>query len=696
MTTAERENQNWQSNEYSSSVTVTEFINSIKRNKGVFWTTLLTCLALGVIASLLLPAKYAAGSEVLVEGTAPGGVNTSPGNIIGELDIAGAAYPLSTQVELLQSQDVFWDALNNAGIPIPKTLKDLNSLPKVSVRQKKESNIFIVVVEGKDKEKVQSLAVAYPEVFKEYASRLRNDSAERAQEFVKGRLDEENAALKQVEAEYTSFKTANQLVDSGAEVSSRMELVASAEQSLAEARAVESAAIAASEQARKDLSSTPQVRERVNDDRNTIIVLDNKQQLNNLQIQRAQLTQIYLPTSKVVKEIDSQIEEKQKFINDLEESLKPMMRESNPIYDDAKRRYSDSIANRDAATSRRQIIEQLINSRQNRLNALANLTRDQREFERRISLHTQSIASMNDLYQRISLRNNNIKSPTVTLTRAVYAEQTQPNWLVNMAIASIIGFALATVFSLVRDSSQDRVNSREEAFLLSGLSPLANIPERSRSKHPIITNPQSNMAFESYRVLRSNIAVYARDNKMKSLTVTSTLRKEGKSVVASNLAIAYVLNGQRTILVDANMRYPSLHTLFGSADKPGLGDLLLGTATVNDVLQSTTVEGLYVVTAGTIPANATEVMGSPRMQEIINMLAEQADMLVIDAPHVSGLADAPSLAAVTDASIMVEQIGKASKGEFKEAVGILEASSPALLGVVFNRVSAKEAHLTKI
>ncbi|MFM9873928.1 MAG: polysaccharide biosynthesis tyrosine autokinase [Fimbriimonadaceae bacterium] len=696
MTTAERETQNWQQNEYSSSVTVTEFLNSIKRNKGVFWTTLLACLALGVIASLLLPEKFGAGSEVLVEGTAPGGVNTSPGNIIGELDIAGAAYPLSTQVELLQSQDVFWQALEKAGIAIPTTLKQLNSLPKVSVRQKKESNIFIVVVEGTKKKEVQALAVAYPEVFKEYANRLRDDAAQRAQEFVSNRLKEENAALKQVEAEYTNFKSSNQIVDSGAEVSTRLELVSTAEQQLAEARATESAASAATEQARQDLNSTSKVRTRLNDERNTLVLLDNKQQLNNLQIQRAQLSETYLPASRIVKELDNQIAEKQKFITELEKTLKPVVNDDNPEYDVAKRRYSDSIANVNAASSRRQQLEQLMAARQSRLNALGTLTRDQREFERRIALHTQTISGMTDLFQRVSLRNNSIKSPTQTLTRAVYAEQTQPNWLVNMAIASIVGLALAIVFSLVRDSSQDRVNSREEAFLLSGLSPLANIPERSRSKHPVITNPQSNMAFESYRVLRSNIAVYARDNKMKSLTVTSTLRKEGKSVVASNLAIAYVLAGQRTILVDANMRYPSLHTLFGCADKPGLGDLLLGTAIVNDVLQSTTVEGLYVVTAGTIPANATEVMGSPRMQEIINMLGEQADILVIDAPQVAGLADAPSIAAVTDASILVSQIGKSSKGEFKEAVGILEASSPALLGVVFNRVSAKEAHLTKV
>jgi capsular exopolysaccharide synthesis family protein len=446
---------------------------------------------------------------------------------------------------------------------------------------------------------------------------------------------------------------------------------------------------------KRELDRTPKVRAIVNDQSNEAILVDNKNILNNLEIRRAELLEIYLPTSKNVKEVDAQIETKKRYIAELERNLKRTIEQTNPEYDVNSRRYSDALANRDAAASRRASLEQLLNDRTGRVNNLGTLTKDQREFERRIALHAQSIQQMQDLQDRVQLRNNQIRTSVQKLTQAVFAERTMPNWPVNMAIATIVGLALAVVFSLIRDSAQDKVHTKEDAYLLTGITPLASIPERSRTKHPIITNPQSNAAFESYRVLRSNIAAQAKERSIKSITVTSTLRREGKSVVASNLAIAYVLIGQRTILVDANMRHPSLHTLFGLPDKPGLGDLLLGTATVNDVLQSTTVEGLYVVTVGTIPANATEVMGSPRMQEILNLLTDQADMVIVDAPQIVGLADAPSLAAVTDGSVIVTITGKPSKAEFKEAVGIIDAASPALLGSVYNRVSAKEAHLTK-
>lgn len=694
MATAERDPQTWQVPEQTTSVTLTEFINSIKRNKGVFWTTLLICLALGVVICLVLPPKYTSRAEMLVEGTNGGGISPSPENIAADITIPNAVYPLTTQVELLQTPYVYYRALEEAGIPQPQTLDELRALPQVSVIQKKESNIIILSVDGGKKDQVKAMAEAYPRTFQKYSDSKRMDAAQRAQTFVTERLKQEEASLKQAETEFAAFKQSKRVVDSTAELQFRQGQLAQARLSYVEVQGLEQGAIAQYNEALKALNATPKQRPRLIDLQNYERINLAKEALNALNIRRAETVQQYKESAPQVREIDAQIKVQGDHIAELERSLKTTLMEDNPEYDMAVRRLSDANAVKDANGSRRAELGKVVDQRQRELDDLGGFTQAQREFERRIALHTQSIANLEQLNDRVSLRNNQVKSTVEPVTGAIFAEQTQPNWAVTMSIATVLGLALAIVFSIVRDSSLDKVNSREEAFILSGHSNLSNIPERSRSKHPIITNPQTNLAFEAYRVLRSSVAVHGRVSDMKSLTVSSTLRKEGKSVVASNLAIAFVLNGQRTILVDADMRHPTLHTLFGLQDKPGLGDLLIGSSSVNDVLQPTTVDGLYVVTCGTIPANATEVMGSPRMQEIINMLTAQADMLVVDSPHVIGLADAPSLAAATDASILVWQPGRASKSEFREAVANLQASSPAFLGYVANRVSAKDAHIT--
>ncbi len=696
MTTAEPDSTTWQAPQYSSSVTIGEFFRTIRRNAGVFWTTLVTIILIGALISFLMPKKYAAGAEVLVEGANAGGIVSTPDNVLGELNVPNAAYPLDTQIELLQSQDVYFRVLDAAGIAQPNTREELERLPRVFVRQKDDSNIFIISVEGSDKDQVLRMAQHYPEEFRQYADSFKHQATSNAVTFVNNRLTEEHAALRQAESDFAAFKVSNAVADSGTELTKRLELLTTTEVSLADAKSREAAAVAAVDILQRELEKIQPERTRINEYQNESVLREARAQLNALVVRRAQYLEIYLPTSREVREIDNQIEAQQKYIDDLSKALKPVISESNPEWDTAQRRLSEAFAERQAAIYRTRELEALVANRTERLNQLADLARQQRDFERRIALHTQSIASMSDLLDRVKLRDNALKSNVQPLTRAVFAQQSQPNWLINMSVAAVLGLALAVVFSLVRDSLLDKVNSKEEAYILSGLAPLAHIPERSRSKHPIITNPQTNLAFESYRVLRSNIAIHARENELKSLTVTSTLRKEGKSVVAANLAIAYVLNGQRTILVDANLRTPTQHTLFGLKDKPGLGDVLLGTATLEEVLQPSSVDGLYVVSAGTIPANATEVIGSPRMQEVISILEQQADIVVFDAPQVVGLADAQSLAAVTDAAILVTDIGRPGKAEFKEAVSILEASSPALIGLVENRVSAREAHLTKI
>lgn len=695
MSTVERDLTAFTPGEYSSSVTLGEFVKTLVRNKGVFITTFLICLALGAAASLLMPKQFTASTEVLVEGAAPNGISLSPDSVAPELTVPQATYPLATQVELLQSQRIYFEALREAAIKVPETVAEYKSYPKVFVRQKDESNIFGVSVQGGDEDMAIKIARAYPVVFATFAKEMRREAADRALAFVAVRVEEEQNAIKQSEQAFADFKNRYNVSDTNAELQVRLGMLSAAEQAYFDGSSRAAAASALADRLEAEFRGTPKERQVPNDPQNRTFIVNAEGELNTLRQRRELLIQIYLETSTQVKEIDNAIKLQEARVAQLKEDLPPTVPELNPVYEQARMQVASAKADAAAAIGRMNDLSRVRDERQAAVNQLASIAKEQRDIERSIGLHQKSLEGLTSIKDTMSLRVNEIKSPVTSLTPGVFAEQSQPNWLINMTLATILGLALAVVFSLIRDNVQDKVNSKDEAFALSGLSPLAHIPERPRSKHPLITNPQSNLAFESYRVLRSTIARYSRDNKVKSLVVTSTLRGEGKSVVAANLSVAYVLNGQRTILVDSNLRNPGVHKLFGCKDAPGLGDVLLGTATIDEALQPTSVDGLFVLSAGTIPANATEAIGSPRMREIVELLQDKADMVVFDAPQVAGLADAASLASVTDVAIMVTKIGMPTKAEFKEAVGLMETSSPALLGMVENRVSAKEAHLTK-
>lgn len=680
----------------TGALTIGELARTIGRQSAVFWTTFVIGMLLAVVISLVMPKKYASFTDVLVEGAAANGIASTPENILGELTIPNTTYSLATQQELLNSQEIYFRVLQAAGYPLPSTPEELDALPAVTVRQKELSNVFRIIVEGKDEKMVEAIASNYAEVFTNYFRDLQSGAIVQAIRFLENRIETEKEGLQAAEDNLSTFKVANQVVDTNAELEYRLGLVTQTEAALAEANANVAAGQMNVQELERQLRAIPKTRTRIEYSTNLEELLRLRGQLTDLQVRREGLRSLYLDSAPQVKEVDALIAQQKKLISDIEDTLKREIKESNPQYFALLDQLSDARARYAAATSARNEQQRLYSEREARLTQLSPLMNQQRDLERQVILRNDALVRLNTVLEQFQMRNNQIKNMVTNVRSYVPAQMTQPNWLINMVLGAILSVALAVIFAIARDSLQDKVNTIDDAYALSHHDILARIPERPRSKSALITDPQTSMAFESYRVLRSVIGMHDQQHSIRSLAITSTLPQEGKTVISGNLAIAYALNGQKTILVDSNFRNPAIHRLFGKAEQPGLGDVLLGNATLDEVLQETPVPNLWVVSAGTTPANATEALGSERMKSIIAQMKERSDMVIFDTPSALGLADAPSLASHADASAIVTVLGRPSKAEFAEAVGLMQASSPRLIGIVHNRLKAKQTRLTKV
>ncbi len=685
--------QNIQETPQAGVLTIGELARTIRRNGVVFWTTLIIGLAVGAGISATMAKSYATKTDMFVEGSALNSASGSPDNAVQELSAPGSSFTLETQIELLQSQQIYYRVLNAAGIPVPQTLTQLEALPVVTVRQVEKSNVVSVFAEGSNREQVGKLVSFYPTVFRDYLNELRVETVQRGLQFVNARLQEEKTNLQASEQEFANFKTANRTVDSSAELARRVNETAQTEERLISAQIRYNETVAAVSRMESEIQRLPKIRETVTTSTDNLTLLREKEKLGDLEVQRQTLTQIYTDQAPQVKEIDAAIAKRKTVIADLEKNLRTVIEETNPQIRELEQRLVEARANQDAAQVSLSEIRGLADQRSNRLNELAGVVKDQRELEQRIMLHQKNIEQLTALSEQFALRDNSLKTGIVSLTPTQFPVQTRPNWLVNMVLAGLLSLALAFVFALARDSMQDRVNSIEEAYALSKLDIMTRIPERPRGRSALISDPQTSIAFESYRVLRSLIGFMSNENPIHSLLLTSCGKSEGKTVVSSNLAVAFALNGQKVILVDANFRRPEVHSLFGKPDRPGLGEVLLGQATLEEVLLETPVPGLQILPAGTVPANATEALGSPRMKALVEELKSRSEFVIFDTAATVGLADTPSLAANVDASILVVQNGKPGKAEFADAVGLLKAASPRVLGLVFNRVKARNARL---
>ena len=193
-----------------------------------------------------------------------------------------------------------------------------------------------------------------------------------------------------------------------------------------------------------------------------------------------------------------------------------------------------------------------------------------------------------------------------------------------------------------------------------------------------LTDPRSPVS-EAYRTLRTNLSFYSLDNPIRSLVVTSPAKAEGKSTVVANLAVTMAQSGRKTILVDCDLRRPSLHALLNLQAAPGLTDVVLKDDEELP-LQATDVENLWLLASGPKPPNPADLLGSKKIDRVLARLLERADIILFDAPPVIAVTDAAVLGAKVDGVLLVINAGKTRRDHAERAKELLEKARARIIG----------------
>jgi capsular exopolysaccharide synthesis family protein len=213
---------------------------------------------------------------------------------------------------------------------------------------------------------------------------------------------------------------------------------------------------------------------------------------------------------------------------------------------------------------------------------------------------------------------------------------------------------------------------------------------QSTNKNPLIThvNPKSPIS-ESYRTLRTNIQFSAIDEDLKVLMVTSAGPGEGKSTTIANLAVAYAQSDKKVLLIDADLRKPTIHHTFIVTNRWGLTNLLTNQAVIEEVIRSSSIPNLDILTSGPVPPNPSEILSSKRMNTLLEELKKRYDIILVDTPPAIAVTDAQILATRCDGVILVVDSGKVKREIAMKAKANLEHVQARLLGVVLNNVDRK-------
>jgi succinoglycan biosynthesis transport protein ExoP len=313
------------------------------------------------------------------------------------------------------------------------------------------------------------------------------------------------------------------------------------------------------------------------------------------------------------------------------------------------------------------------------------------------SVLEREVESGRQIYQSLMQRSREtsvageLKSSNIRVVdRAEVPRQAaSPRVFLSLALALFGGLFLACGIAFFFEYLDSRIKTPEEIETHLGLPAIGLIPALGKTWHngePLLSSGVPPNFAEAFRALRTNVLFSSPEKGCRVIVVTSSGPREGKTIVASNLAIGFAHLGQRVLLADGDLRRPRVHEVIGQEQEPGLSNAIVGDAKASDAVHLTDVSGLWVMTAGRVPPNAAELLGSQRFKELLASIRNQFDWVIIDSPPVMAVTDPNILASLADGVVFVVGAEMTSYRIARRAVEQLRRGRVVLAGGVLNRV----------
>ncbi|MEH1993991.1 GumC family protein [Nostoc sp.] len=338
-----------------------------------------------------------------------------------------------------------------------------------------------------------------------------------------------------------------------------------------------------------------------------------------------------------------------------------------------------------------------------RANNLPRLEQSQRELERKLQAAQTTYETLLKKRQEIDIAQNQKIPNARVISYALTPDKAEgPRKMLFIIGGAGIGFFLGIIVAFTLDLIDRSVKTVKEAKEVLRYSVLGVIPTQGRngkdhSSIPGLDRPIPKIigrdipyfpVGNAYQILQVNLKFLCSDKPLKSIVITSSVAKEGKSDVSANLAVTMAQAGRRVLLVDADMRHPIQHHIWGLTNTMGLSNILINQASLDTVVQQV-MPNLEVLTSGVLPPNPVAMLDSQRMAALISNFGRDYDLVIFDTPPLSGIADAAVLSTLTDGILLVVRPGVVDLNSANAAKEFLTQSGQKVLGIVINGVNTK-------
>jgi capsular exopolysaccharide synthesis family protein len=280
-------------------------------------------------------------------------------------------------------------------------------------------------------------------------------------------------------------------------------------------------------------------------------------------------------------------------------------------------------------------------------------------------------------------------SVSVAQEATVPGSPAKPNIKLNTILAGLLGLMVVGTLAVVLEYLDDTVKAEDETEIALGV-PMLGIVRKHKPYHGKVVGPANQEASEAYQALRTNIHFAGVGKKLKSIVITSSSPREGKSTTAAGLAVALAQAGSRVILVDADLRRPSIHQIFDMPNTFGLTNLILLEALdPGPALLSSGTPNLSILPSGPIPPNPADLLMSLEMENLMAAMIGKADYVIYDTPPVLAVTDANIIGGRTDGVLLIGLSGATRTSSLRHTIQELSRTQAKILGLVVNRVRSK-------
>ncbi|MEN9433405.1 MAG: hypothetical protein RLZZ422_994, partial [Pseudomonadota bacterium] len=272
----------------------------------------------------------------------------------------------------------------------------------------------------------------------------------------------------------------------------------------------------------------------------------------------------------------------------------------------------------------------------------------------------------------------------------------KPNSKLNLALGLVLGLFLGTVLAFLLEFLDDRVKTTSDVERLLklpilGITPLIKHHTDKETALISYNDPTSALA-EAFRSLKTNLMFSTSTGAPYTLSITSSMPSEAKSSTCTNLAAVFAQAGKRILVVDCDLRKPTLHKRLSLDNSVGLSTYLTHQADIDQAVQATPMKGVFAITAGPISPNPVELLSSTRMDELLSLAPKEYDMIIMDSPPVMGLADALIIANHADATILVAAHAQSKKRPLEDAYQRLRQANANVIGVIMTKMKSGSSY----